>query len=184
MKYVARIGRLRLLKFRVLKNISALIILAAVISCSLIPLNYYRMYSGHPLDRHNVAILTHRHPYSQEVFILRIDGQARSQPVGIVELLPGNHDLLLGYVTSGAILPSSAGGSTMSFYHHPQQNALLDAKTGHTYIVYPEVKEGGAWRPVIQDITDQLSTAQGESVAKAIDKYWNLERQKTGVVGR
>jgi hypothetical protein len=152
-----------------MKRVLSLFAVLLLCSCALIPLRYERLYTGPAQPRERVAMVTHRNPYSQQVFIVRIDGRDVEAP-GMVELLPGRHVLEIGYATMV--------GSTC-FQATVPKCLELQAEGGHTYVIYAEdnirkttMVQYMDWWPILQDVTDQLDEPQWRRVKSAVDKYW------------
>lgn len=153
----------------------ALSVLLVVSGCatfleSILDLDYIRTYPGKPLSRDEVAILTHRNPYSQEILFTAVDGQKTDSIVtGFIEFLPGLHSVTVGWA-------NSYGNTVYTSEKTIQVSAQY--KAGHTYIVVPNFNKqtGDTWNPSVIDISSDINSPEYEGLRKAVDDYFQRER--------
>jgi len=138
---------------------------------SILDLDYMRSYSGEPLAREEVAVVTHKNPYSQEIFFIAVNGQKiMTTSTGFIELLPGEHiiDVKWANMHGDTIYTSKSAVSISSQF---------DA--GHTYIIVPHFDQqtNETWNPSVIDISSEIDSAQYRDLKKAIDNYFQQERK-------
>ncbi len=158
------------------KVVMAFFVLISLSGCStllesILDLDYIRSYSGKPLSREEVAIVTHKDPYSQEIFFKGVDGQKiKTTSTGFIELLPGQHiiDVKWANMYGEKIYASKSANSINSQF-----------KAGHTYIIVPnfDKQTREAWNPSVMDISSEIDSSKYKDVKKAIDDYFQRERK-------
>lgn len=147
--------------------------------CSLDQVNYRRIYSGAPLSRNEVAIVTK--PIDCYITAVEENGKPSKQtPMlwGDIELLPGSYTLYIhyGHVDAGY------NTTTVTKSNEPLP-VQFDACAGRVYVIYPDFFEPGKWRPVIIDnVTDKDFEAKANKylnfpVWKHVEKILKGERR-------
>jgi hypothetical protein len=124
---------------------------------------YNRLYLGPPLPREQVAVLTQRNPYLQDLIVNTVDGISAAL-AGVVELAPGHHAVCAGYADGHT---HSRGCSTVE----------IDVQAGHTYELYRiHQTHKPTWRLALWDVTDELSRPEKRELAEKIVAIVNNNR--------
>lgn len=129
---------------------------------------YQRQYAGAPKSLREVALLTHRNPYSRVMHIRAIDEQ-KTFSAGLWELSEGKHKLSTHFIKSGAgsTIISSSGVVDVNF------NAI----SGHVYVLYHVLKtHNKSWYPAIWDITSELGSPEHKKLVGKIDAILKKNR--------
>jgi len=137
-------------------------------SCASIAGNV-RLYEGQPLPLDQIAILTHRNPYSRTIVIASIDRKPIPMGQGVIELTPGRHVIETGFI-------APAGGSTV-VSSTSSVSLELNAQAGHVYEIHAvQYQHLPRWYPMIRDVTDELVRPEKADLARKIIDVLNKNR--------
>jgi len=141
-----------------------------------------RFYPGTPLQTNQVSVLVVRPDTG--VYLAHIGDkvvvlQSLGGSLDILEVLPGEYELCIGFRSSSTYGTTSSTGCS---------SITLDAELGHVYYVYPEFPEHGSWKPVVADFgSDEAfskfhpgvfsSLDSGDKIKAMVAKYFQSDRR-------
>jgi hypothetical protein len=122
-----------------------------------------RLYSGPRKAREEVGVLANKDQgVAKDVVMGPIDGDDNCSNK-LVELLPGDHVVVLRY------------GGSVKYRLSPPVAMQVQIQAGHTYVAFG-TEEGTdpdkEWVAHINDVTDEINSDQWQSVRSAIEEHW------------